>query len=208
MPLHLPPELEYTPERIVRAIGREPVDVYRFLRERFLACEPQDDIVFQFVFRSFYRIDNAGLTDEFKTRYFEIFSAAKETNQVDLESIIHSLFEIPNRKGQPSLQFSFATKLAATVNVDTPIYDAEIAAVFDFRAPYNYKTFSQRLAEYMAFHVDLADFYRSIIGNGQMQAARTMFRKLYGVSEAQVSETKALDFIFWSAGKLSKAPAL
>ena len=111
---------------------------------------------------------------------------------------------IPNRKGQASLQFSFATKLAATVDNAVPIYDKEVAGVFGFRAPYTTRSFEQRLTEYLTFHEELRALYAQVIKNGQLQSARAQFRELYVPRSATVPETKVLDFIFWSAGKLSR----
>jgi hypothetical protein len=63
-------QIEANAERVVRAIGHEAVDVYGFLSEQF-ACGPEaGNYAFQFVYRSFYRLDSAGLTSEFKSKYF------------------------------------------------------------------------------------------------------------------------------------------
>ena len=204
MTLIVPAVIEANADKIVQFIGRESVEVYRFLSKRFLEQEPKDDNVFQFIFRSFYRLDNAGLTDEFKTKFFELLSIAKAEQQADIQGIVRSLFDIPNRKGQASLQFSFATKLAATVESSSPIYDAEVASIFGFRPPYNYNPFEQRLSEYTAFYTELKSLYQTIIDRDCLREARTMFRSRYSCTKSDVPETKVLDFIFWSAGKLSR----
>ena len=207
MPLFLPPDIEANAEQIVQRVGSESVAVYRFLDRSYKERDPQINSVFQFVFRSFYRLDNAGLTDEFKSRYFEILSQAKSASSTSLGEVVRSLFELPNRKGQPSLQFSFATKLVATVDSSLPIYDAEVAAIFGFRAPYNYRPFEQRLQEYQRFYYELQKLFQSIIQNGELKSSRALFRKTYQCTEVEVSESKVIDFLFWSAGKLSREAA-
>lgn len=205
MSLNAPSEIETNADMIVKFIGQESVDVYRFLSNRFYENDPREDKIFQFVFRSFYRLDNAGLTDEFKMKFFELLSIAKTEQKVDILTIVRTLFDIPNLKGQASLQFSFATKLAATVESTSPIYDAEVATIFGFRAPYNYKSFDQRLSEYFNFYTKLKTMYQTIIDENRLLEAREMFRTQYQCTESEVSEAKVLDFIFWSAGKLSRA---
>jgi hypothetical protein len=204
MPLSPPPDVETNPEGIVRAIGQESVEVYCFLRQRISERNPAEDRLFQFLFRSFYRLDNAGLTDDFKIRFFQLLQAAKCAGSVDIPEVVRDLYAIRNRKGQESIQYSFATKLAATVDDTCPIYDAEVAAVFGFRPPYAYRPFDRRLAEYSAFHADLKDLYRSIVETDRLREARALFRTMYGVPSTSVPETKVLDFIFWSAGKLMR----
>src|SRR4051812_17817081 len=66
-----------------------------------------ENLLFQFVFRSYYRIDNAGLTSDWKVRYFE-FMRDRESR---LPTILEGLYHIPTKKNVKSYQLSFATKL-------------------------------------------------------------------------------------------------
>ncbi len=196
-------DIETNAEEIVHAIGRESVAVYRFLSEEFARGSASDNCVFQFTYRSFYRLDNAGLTPEFKREYFVLLEEARNLPEVDLSGLTRKLFAIPNRKGHQSLQFSFVSKLANTVNFQYPIYDAEVASVFGFHAPSNYKTFDVRLNEYMAFYNNLRCIYAEILDGNLLQGSRQRFRDIYEARPERVPEIKVLDFIFWSAGKLS-----
>lgn len=203
MPLPDLSDIETNAEKIVRAIERESVEVYRFLSDEFARGSVSENYVFQFTYRSFYRLDNAGLTPEFKRKYFVLLEEARNLPEVDLPGLTQELFVIPNRKGHQSLQFSFVSKLANTVNPQYPIYDAKVASVFGFRAPYNHKTFDVRLNEYMAFYNKLRGIYAEILDSDLLQWLRQMFRDIYAAPPERIPEIKVLDFIFWSAGKLS-----
>jgi hypothetical protein len=96
---------------IVQAIGKEALVVYLFLLDEFDRGPVDQNCLFQFVYRSFYGLDNAGLTPEFHSAYFKYMEDARSKSEVDLTKIVKELRKYPNRKGQPSLQFSFATKL-------------------------------------------------------------------------------------------------
>lgn len=189
---------------IVEAIGRESVDVYLFLADEFARGPITQNYVFQFAYRSFYRLDNAGLTNEFKSTYFALLENHRTSSEVDLSALAKELYGIPNRKGQPSLQFSFVTKLANTINPHYPVYDAEVANVFGFRTPYNYKAFDMRLNEYLAFHQELRQYYQELIARDLLREPCRLFREMYAPSSERVPIVKVLDFVFWSAGKLSK----
>lgn len=201
-----PPDLSDLIENagpIVDAIGRESVDVYLFLSDEFTRGPITQNHVFQFVYRSFYRLDNAGLGPKFKSVYFDLLETSRSSSEVDLGSLAKRLHDIPNRKGQRSLQFSFVTKLANTINSNYPIYDAEVAKVFSFRAPYNYKPFETRLEEYLDFYEGLRKLYREIITGDLLRDPAGLFHKKYAPASSRVPPIKVLDFIFWSAGKLS-----
>ena len=203
MPLPDLSDIEMNSEEIVRAIGRESVEVYRFLSDEFARGPVLENCVFQFVYRSFYRLDNAGLTPDFKREYFVLLEEARNLPEVDLPGLTRKLFLIPNLKGQQSLQFSFVSKLANTVNPSYPIYDAEVGKVFSFRKPSSDKTFHVRLNKYVAFYNKLRSIYAEIINGNLLRQPREMFRDIYAAPPQRIPEIKVLDFIFWSAGKLS-----
>jgi hypothetical protein len=187
---------------IVEGIGREAVDVYLFLSDQFIKGPVTQNHLFQFVYRSFYRLDNAGLTPEFRTAYFECLEDARGKAMVDIAAIVMKLHKLPTRKGHKSLQFSFVTKLANTIDPNSPIYDTEVAKCFSFRVPYNYKPADARLQEYMAFYLRLKTFYRESILQGSLKELTALFEKTYAHAASRIPPVKVLDFIFWSAGKL------
>jgi hypothetical protein len=188
----------------VDAIGREAVDVYLFLLDEFVRGPVTQNCLFQFVYRSFYRLDNAGLTPEFKSAYFECMEDARGGLSVDLAAIVIKLHEFPNRKGNASLQFSFVTKLANTINPSYPIYDAEVAKCFGFQRPSNNKPFDTRLQEYLAFYESLRKFYEEITIQGSMKKLVGLFERTYSPAASHIAPVKVLDFIFWSAGKAER----
>jgi hypothetical protein len=193
-------------QAIIEKVGSEAVDVYLFLSDEFARGPVTQNYLFQFVYRSFYRLDNAGLTDEFKVAYFRCMENARGGSEVDLAGIVKELHELPNRKGQANLQFSFVTKLAHTVNPDYPIYDAEVAKRFAFRAPYNNKPFDTRLQGYLSFYESLRRFYDEVTFQESMQELVGLFRRTYSPAACRVPTVKVLDFIFWSAGKVGPFP--
>ena len=53
-------------DEMINRISYESLDVYMFLKKEFEKSDVRKNYTFQFVYRSFYRLDNAGLTEEFK----------------------------------------------------------------------------------------------------------------------------------------------
>lgn len=188
--------------QIVLRLGREPLEVYRFLRQRFEHSDATRDSVFQFVFRSFYRVDNAGLTDAFKERYFQILEQTRHVADPDIRQLTLALYEIPNRRGLNSLQFSFVTKLANTINSEIPVYDSEVAAMYGFSPPQPSKTVDLRLDELCEFHQYLREDYNRITRVGALAPAIGELESAYGDALEGIGPTKTIDFLLWAAGKL------
>lgn len=64
--------IEENSDEIVENIEFESIVTYNFLKKQFADFDVRKNYLFQFVYRSFYRLDNAGLTSEFKNEYFII----------------------------------------------------------------------------------------------------------------------------------------
>lgn len=108
------------------------IPVYSFLASRFRSSSDlSSDYLFQFVYRSYYRLDTAGLGNNFKTEYFRILQEAKPPKPApNLRQLCKALAEFGTIRHKSSLQFSFATKLLATVDSTQPVYDSYVASVF------------------------------------------------------------------------------
>jgi len=188
-------------DQIVDNIDQESIDVYIFLKSEFKKSDVTMNPLFQFVFRSFYRLDNAGLTPEFKDEYFKILQSVRSEVSIDILEIVEKLYSFPNRKGQNSLQFSFVTKMINMIDDSVPIYDSEVAKVFNFRPPYHSKGFGKRLELFIEFHQFLKKNYISILENKKLNPAFEKMKKKFK-NIGKLPKTKMLDFLIWSAGKV------
>lgn len=184
---------------IIENIDQESVDVYNFLKTEFKKSNINENYLFQFVFRSFYRIDNAGLTPEFKKEYFKILEQNRNEQQFDFDKVLRRLYSFPNRKGQNTLQFSFATKMFNTIDDKMPIYDSEVAKMFSMSRPYQ-SEFKIKLEKYLSQLDKILNAYEQIINQNLLQETIGLFDLEF--KNNRLSEMKKLDFIFWSAGKI------
>jgi hypothetical protein len=189
---------------IVNNLEPESLAVYAFLQKEFTTTNVAENHLFQFLYRSFYRLDNAGLTPEFKTEYFRIMQEEKGNTTHDISSILRSLYSFRNRKGQESFQFSFVTKLLNTLDHSFPIYDSEVARVFGFSRPYH-SGFDAKLSAYLHQFQSIKQAYEQMLSSNLLSPTLLEFDLRF--TGHQLPEIKQLDFIFWSAGKIMrKAP--
>jgi hypothetical protein len=191
--------IENNSTEIIENIDQESVDVYNFLKTEFKKSNINENYLFQFVFRSFYRIDNAGLTPEFKKEYFKILEQNRNEKQFDFEKVLRRLYSFPNRKGQNTLQFSFATKMFNTIDDIMPIYDSEVAKMFSMSRPYQ-SEFEIKLDKYLDQLDKIQNGYEQIINQNLLPETIGLFDQVF--KDNKLSEMKKLDFIFWSAGKI------
>ena len=90
----------------VSAHDRESVPVYLFITERFISSSDiSSDYVFQFLFRSYYKLDNAGLGDDFKVTYFQLLQSHRAGPRPDIRQLCEALKPLETKKRKQSLQF-------------------------------------------------------------------------------------------------------
>ena len=152
--------------RIIQNISIESINIYEYLCKEYCKSDISKNSIFQFVFRSYYGLDNAGLSYEFKETYFELLEESK-TIQVDFKNIAERLHKIKNIKQKDSLQISFTSKLVHTVQNDFPIYDSKVANLLGFSYIPATIEVSKRIDGYLNQIESLKELY-NIIANEKM----------------------------------------
>lgn len=186
-------------QEIIQNISTESIDVYSFLKAQFDNSNVIENYLFQFVYRSFYRLDNAGLTPQFKTEYFNILEEYRKYEIFDFEKILERLYNFKNHKGQNTFQFSFVTKMQNTIFNYKPIYDREVAEVFAFKRPLQ-KQFRDKLNIFQEQLAIIDNTYNSLIVNQSLNDIIILFDIKF--PNHNLEDMKKFDFIFWSAGKI------
>ena len=177
-------------------VSKGDVAIYLFLQERAASTSNlASDAVFKLVYRRFYRL-RPELGKEFDERYFELFELERKTNAPDVSKIVAALCAYGTR-GKPVVHFSFATKMAATLNPAFAIYDSNIVALLELPHPFGEP--GTRLARYQ-------DNYRRIQQVIEDAHSSSIVSPIITELNRQISDwsrlhpTKQIDFILWKAG--------
>jgi hypothetical protein len=193
--------------QIFELLQKESIEVYKFLIANFRATENiTQNEVFKFIFRSFYRLDNAGLTNEFKSEYFSIMQEYRSLNNFTNDTILSiakRLDYFRTKRGVKSFQFSFITKLLNTVNTNTPIWDKEVRKVFKFsNLPPNSNRFSlENRVTHACEQLDyIKNTLKEIISSGRLHQVIINLDNRYNTQDLSIN--KKIDFLLWSAGKM------
>ncbi len=147
---------------ILSKIDKEDIVIYLFLKNEYEKGDVENNKLFQFVFRSFYRLDSAGLGNKLKEHYFNLL-AKKEIN---LEKILSELYEIPIRRGFKTIQFSFATKLLHTIDNYLPIYDSKISKILKLAVSGNNK--EEKINSCIEVYEKLKEIYKEFLQDKEM----------------------------------------
>lgn len=173
----------------------ESIAVYIFLKDEH-AKNDRNDLIFQFVFRSFYGMDRAGLSSDLKKHFFKLL----RQKEGDLKIILDELYEIPSLKKLNAVHFVFATKLLHTLDDGNPIFDSRVAKVVG--RPVNDADKDTRIRYCIEFYAQLKNTYHDLLEEDGIKKVIQEFRKKFHVTREQISDEKVLDFIIWTLGKL------
>lgn len=189
-------------EEAFRKLDVESFHVYNFLKEEFKKTNDiRENFLFQFTYRSFYGLDNAELTKEFKNRYFELMQEYRTTS-IDLKEICIDLYNYRTQDGLNSVQFSFATKLANTIDDSYPIYDSEVAKIFNFNQPYYLKDIDEKIDKYLEQYSYIKYTSHELCSNEKISEVFLEMDSIYGEVCKSLDNIKKLDFLMWSVGRL------
>lgn len=183
---------------ILSNIKEEDVLVYLFLKKEYEKGLIKENKIFQFVFRSFYRLDNAGLSNELKNHYFKLLS----DKNVDLEEILKELYNIEILRGGKiynTVQFSFATKLLHTIDNHLPIFDAEVSRVLKIGTSGVGK---EKIKSCLETYKKLNKLYGILVEDKKILMLIQKFKNKFNLKDKDMTNEKILDFIVWSLGKI------
>lgn len=191
-------EIDEKQEDILSNLNFESIAVYSFLKDEYIKGDILSNFVFQFVFRSYYRLDNAGLSDEIKSRFFELL-AEKQTN---LGTILLELHKTQTLEGKNTIQFSFATKLLHTIDNNKPIFDSGVSILTNIKPKGSDR--DTKIRSRIEMYESLEKLYAELKEDYKIKKVISKFRSKFKADDKQISDTKILDFIMWSLGKLKK----
>jgi len=181
----------------LNVLPTESFDVYDFIKKEF---KKSDDItknhLFTFVYRSFYGLDNAGLSSELKVKYFELLQEYRN-KPIDLKKIF---FNLNNDKN--SIEFSLVTKLANTIDFSYPIYDSEVIRLFNFKQPYYLKEENAKIEKYLEQYQHILFVSNKLIKNDAILSIFDEMNELFGDSCINMSDSKKLDALMRGVGKV------
>ncbi|WP_028784073.1 hypothetical protein [Thalassobacillus devorans] len=186
-------------ETIINNIDPEKIDVYHFLHDRFKKTDVTKDLVFQFNFRYFYKLDNPSLTEEFQDRFFEIMENQRNEKRPNIVRVVTDLYEVKNHKGNPTMQFPLATAMLHTLNGYFPTYDSDVAKAFDFSSTYHLNSFYKKMKRYINQYRHTFDTYSELLDEESLQVMFDNFDKRF--PKSSLSKVKKLDLMVSELGR-------
>jgi hypothetical protein len=180
------------------------IRTYLTLLNRFRNVNVARDTAFQSKYCRYWRLFGAGLSQNFRSAYFELMEGLRGRPIPSIGEVTRILYDVPsNKNGRKTLQFSFASKLLHTLYPHRPIYDSMVATFYRFSVPVPNKSFEVRLQSFLSFYGFLVIEYKKVLSNGSIQQPIAHFRHQFSVPDEYTDE-KIIDTLVWCAMDLRK----
>jgi len=174
------------------------IDPYVELVRRSRAPANFQDVDFRSLYRRYWAMNNAGLTDEFFEAYFKRMEAlARDNADLNPGKIACDLYEIPRRQGGGSLQFSFATKLVHTIDRTRPVYDSVIVAFYFIDEGGAGRNMEARLKKRMDSYDYLMREHIRVLDQGFLKEPIDKFRACFDDVASEFTDQKIVDSLIW-----------
>ena len=187
-------EINNNIDQILQKISHEHVEKYDWLVQNInLVAEHE----YQIRYKTFWRLNGAGLSQQYCHAYFQYLINGADNNGVLLNTLAFELYQIPINTDRQALQFSFCTKLCHMLNRHLPIYDSMITTFYNFRAPGTNLPVQQRIAQLIEFHQFLVSEYQRVLHNGFLAESIQAFRQHF--NPQHFTDVKVIDTLIWAS---------
>ena len=196
---------------LLDSIPLEAITEYDALKTIYLNGDIIEDEAFQKKFCERFHISGTGVNKEFLERYFEILEAQKKREgEVDFRLLARAVYGSRPKRKLTSSQFSFLSAFAHFVHDEHPVYNNNVARIFEFDPPTQARLDSrERLNVYMEFYDGLADFYHEMVEEDMIRQLLAVFKiKLKDYGDYKISPTRRANLLVTHAADLHNSGKL
>jgi hypothetical protein len=188
-------------EKAAGKIKKTDVAKYIELKRLLASRDPDAPRRFRSLFASYYRLNGARLSAEFKRTYFDIlFNWRPEKQTHSYRSVLLALHKASGR-----LHASFASKLVAVRDESSPLFDSHVSKFFGLSAP-SVGPIQFRITRFI---INLETIRREYDGWAKddrfTRITDILFLRIPDLAECHSS--RVCDYLVWQAVKEAKTTA-
>ena len=197
-------------EQLLNAINpRNDIQPYVWLLERLPNTNVGNDIEFQRVYRRYWQLNSARLSQEYLATYFGHLELLKsQPEHVNVATIARHMYPLPTHgNGRQSVQFSFSSKLVHMLRPEQPVYDSMVESFFFLPTGSTNETTEQKLSRLQISYEFLYQEYGRVLEHGLLRDSINSFREHFQVNEGY-TDRKIIDTLLWKFVGFLKSGAI
>jgi hypothetical protein len=180
---------------------------YFELKSLFADSSPSARDRFCSLFKRFYSLNSAGLTQDFMTRFFEILyeGPAIVDGRPDFATILKELSTIKRHQGDYAMPFSFVSKLVAMHDEASAIYDRHVLSFFGRAVPPASIEKGKRIEWFIGLLSHISRSYSAWANDPRIMPVLKRLQE----RDAKLTElhpVRLMDFLVWKVGSAKLLP--
>ena len=165
---------------------------YKTIMELFRNTDVSKDISFQRKYKGFYRM--RFFIDDSIVTYFNFLEKYKNINpKPTFINTLTYFFEVNNK-----FQYSFVSKLLATLDPELPVWDQNVLSLFGKKNPGNWLPKGKKIEEANEIYNKLIEWYKHFLTNKEGCNWEKFFDGIH--PNSNITPTKKVDFVLWQLG--------
>lgn len=187
--------------RAAQRLAESDIAPYFALREILARNEKRERRLFRKQFAKYYGLNAAGITDAFKTRYFELLFDLKLDPDIPppYKELLLELYPIKRRKGDKVLAASFVSKLIAMHDESRPLFDRHVSHFFGLDVP-SAGPLEFRIAGFIANLDIIRGHYLAWCKVNEFRSVIAALKNRIP-SLASCHDVRICDFLVWTVGR-------
>jgi len=182
-------------------LAESDIEPYFALREMLARNEKRECRLFREQFAKYYGLNAAGVTDTFKTRYFELLFDLKLHPDIPppYEQLLLELHPIKRRKGDNVLAASFVSKLVAMHDESRPLFDRHVSHFFGLYVP-SAGPLEFRIAGFVSNLDTIRGYYLAWSKEPEFRSVIAALKNKIPSLES-CRDVRICDFLVWTVGR-------
>lgn len=157
----------------------------------------RSSFVFRDAYKRFYGLERICGREGFEDAYFGILEARYDSRAIEVEEVTRELQRWTSQQGgQETTEFSFASKLAHTIDPSLPIYDRNVLKFYMLRDADTSSGIDSKLRILMRTYRFLQREYKRVIEVGLLTPSIVALRERYKLPEL-FTDIKVIDTLIW-----------
>jgi len=179
----------FTDDEIETAIkdAKKGLNDYLTIMDLFHTVDVKSNSHFQRIFKNFYQLNVARKSEAFFFDFFSFLQNYKQ-NVPEYTTTLKHFYKFGK------VEFSFVSKLLATIDPGLPIWDSNVRAVLGFINPKG----KNKIEKAGVIYAELKEWYKKFIPSKEGDKWLKLFDKEY--PNSNINQIKKIDFILWQLG--------
>jgi hypothetical protein len=191
--------------KILDNISTRELEQYRTIKNSLATVNVAEDEAIQEEISAMNKFGRKRIAKKMRKQFYEVLEEKKDESELNILEICRMLFADRPKKRFRSKHFSIATRMMHLIHENYPVYNNNVASLFDYTPPRGDKIpLFRKLNDYIEFYDYMIGIHREILVKGELYDLLKVVEIKNKAYKDVLNQAKCLDLVMRSASQLQK----